>query len=250
MKKLHFLYLTALLSLVSVFYGCDQEIDYPYQGKDRIQFRHYTTDWNGKRHYNDSIVYSFGLKPDDVHVDTAKVVVEFLGNKSDIDRHYKVTVVKDSTTAVEGVHYKAIEEMQTFRKDEFTDTIRIVVFRDNLSTSFRNPTTIRIDLRLEPTEDFDLGLDGGHTRKILLNNYLSEPAWWNDNTGLGYYHPEKWKILISFNQKYANYDSCPFDINNEGRQYRTGLDAYLNAVPTFDDETGERLYLNRTEKPE
>ncbi len=227
-----------------LLHGCDDSIDHPYTGKDRIQFRHYTTDYNQKRTYSDSLVFSFGLKPEEIRIDTAKVVMEYLGKGAEVERTYRVVVVPDSTTAVLGTHYEAIEEFQKFRPGRLTDTLRIVVLRENLSTSYRHPQTIRIDLRLEPTDDFDLGLKGGITKKLLLNNYLSKPDWWDNNTSLGYYHPEKWKILISFNEKYANQHTCPFDINNEGRTYRNGLESYLNAVPTFDEETGERVLMN------
>lgn len=230
--------------------GCKQDINFPYEGKDRIQFRHYTTDYNKVRHYSDSLVFSFGLKPDSILIDTAKIVMEYLGKGSDKERTYKVAIIADSTNAVAGTHYEAIDEVQKFRPNQLTDTLRIVVYRKNLSTSFRHPETIRLDLRLEPTEDFDLGLEGGITKKVLLNNYLSEPDWWNNNTGLGFYHPKKWKILISFNSLYANQHECPFDINNEGGTYASGLRSYLNSVPTFDDETGERVYMDRLEKPE
>lgn len=241
MKNLKY-FLVAIV--VMLFYGCDQDIDFPYSGKDRIQFRHYTTDWNGRRHYSDSLVFSFGLLPDSVEVDTAKVVMEFLGRGSDRDRTYKVVVVPDSTNAAVGVHYEAIDGTQLFRAGQQTDTLRIVVCRKNPSTSFRHPETTRIDLKLEPADDFGLGLGGGTTKKILPNNYLSEPDWWNDNTGLGHYHPEKWKILISFNSLYANRHTCPFDINNEGRTCRNGLANYLQDIPAFDSETGDRLYMN------
>lgn len=230
--------------LVLLCYSCDQDIDYPYSGKDRIQFQHYTTDWNGRRTYSDSLVFSLGLLPDSIEIDTAKVVVEFLGKGSDKDRTYKVLVVPDSSNAVAGTHYEPIDSVQTFRAGQWTDTLRIVVYRKNLSTSFRHPQITRIDLKLMPSEDFDLGLRGGITKKVLLNNYLSQPDWWNDNTMLGYYHPEKWKILISFNKAYANQHTCPFDINNEGRTYRNGLASYLNDIPTYDSETGDRLYMD------
>lgn len=248
MKPLIYIFLCCLVA--TSFTGCDQDIDYPYMGKDRIQFRHYTTNYNGARLYSDSLVFSFGLKPDSVQIDTAKVVMEYLGKGSDKERTYKVAVIADSTNAVAGTHYEALNEVQTFRPGQLTDTLRIVIYRKNLSTSFRHPQVVRIDLRLEPTADFDLGLEGGITKKILLNNYLSEPDWWSGNTGLGYYHPKKWKILISFNSQYANQHSVPFDINNEGGVYASGLRSYLESVPTFDDETGERVYMDRLEKPE
>ena len=73
MKKLLYV-LPILLGLL--IYSCDQNIDYPYEGKDRIQFRHYTINYN-QRYYSDSITFSFGLKPDNIEIDTAKIVVEF-----------------------------------------------------------------------------------------------------------------------------------------------------------------------------
>lgn len=245
MKKSYIFSLLVLLLAGSfIFQACDNSIDYPYEGKDRIQFRHFTLNYNQTRIYSDSLVFSFGLKPDEIEIDTAKIVMEYLGKGSDTERTYNVVVVPDSTTAEADVHYKAIDKVQTFRPGQLTDTLRIVVYRSRLSTSYRNPVTIRLDLRLEPSEDFDLGLERGLTKKVLFNNYLSEPDWWNNNTSLGYYHPEKWKILISFNKLYANQHTCPFNINNEGRQYRNGLASYLNDIPTFDSETGERVLMN------
>lgn len=237
-------YILAASVLAVVLHSCDQDINFPYEGKDRIQFQHYTTNYNSVRLYTDSVVFSFGLLDDSIKADTAKIPMEFLGKGSDQPRTYKVVVVPDSTNAVEGVHYQKFNEMQTFRAGEFTDTLRILVYRDQLSTSFRNPQTIRLDLKLEPTDDFDLGLEGGIKRKVLLNNYLSEPDWWDSHMGLGYYHPEKWKILISFNKAYANQHTCSLNYNNDGRSYVQGLNNYLNSVPTFDAETGDRLYLN------
>ncbi len=233
----------ACICLLTSLAACDQSINYPYEGKDRIQFQHYTVNTQGTRVYSDSLVFSFGLLPDSVTIDTAKVVMEFLGRGADYDRTYRIEVIADSTTAVAGSHYEALDEYQTFRAGELTDTLRLVVYRENLSTSFRYPETIRLDLRLEATDDFDLGLSGGLTKKILMNNYLSKPDWWDNNTGLDYYHPEKWKILISFNELYANQYECPFNINNEGRTYAQGLNSYLNSVPTFDEETGQRVYM-------
>lgn len=242
MKRLKYIFMACLTAVV--LQSCDQEINFPYEGKDRIQFQHYTTNYNSVRQYTDSVVFSFGLLADSIKVDTAKIPMEFLGKGSDQPRTYKVVVVPDSTNAVAGIHYEEFDEIQTFRAGEFYDTLRIVVYRDHLSTSFRNPQTIRLDLKLEPTDDFDLGLVGGIKRKVLLNNYLSEPDWWESHMGLGYYHPQKWKILISFNSGYANQHTCSFNYNNEGRSYVQGLNSYLNSVPTFDEETGDRLYLN------
>lgn len=78
-----------------------------------------------------------------------------------------------------------------------------------------------------------------------MNNYMSEPAWWKGNfgTSLGFFHPEKWKILISFNEEFADQNDCPFNQNNEGREYINGLRKYLEDIPVYDKATGKRIYM-------
>ncbi len=74
MNKL--LYTFLFFSLGFFLTGCDQDIDFPYEGKDRIQFQHFTVDYRDVRHYSDSITASFGLLPDSIKTDTIKVVME------------------------------------------------------------------------------------------------------------------------------------------------------------------------------
>lgn len=237
------LYTISVLYLAILFTGCDQKIDYPYQGKDRIQFKHYTVNYNGGRVYKDSIDFSFGMLTTDIQIDTVKIPVEFLGKLSDRDRTYKVKIDADSTTAQEGVHYETIAEDQVFLAGKQVDTLRLVAYRGALSSSFANPKKERIDLVLLPSEDFDLGLKRGLRMTVRLNNYLAEPAWWNNNTGLDYYHPQKWRILMTFHDDYKDPVNCGFHINNEGRGYREGLRRYLEDFPTYDEETGARVFM-------
>ena len=246
MRKI--LYSLIFCTLACWMASCDQDIDFAYEGKARIQFQHYTTDWNGNRHYADTLAITYGLLPDSITIDTAKVVIEFLGSPSDQAKTYYVSVVEDSTTAIAGTHYEPIAHEQTFRPNELTDAVRIVVFLSDLSNVYINPEDYQLYLQLEASPDFDLGLNGGLIKKIKLNNYMSEPDWWYSNTGLGFFHPKKWQILISFNEEYANQHTCPFDTNNEGKEYARGLSNYLNAIPTYDDATGMRIYMNGLEE--
>ena len=43
MKKIFYAFLFCYLGFLMS--GCDQDIDFPYEGKDRIQFQHYTVDY-------------------------------------------------------------------------------------------------------------------------------------------------------------------------------------------------------------
>ena len=157
--------------------SCEQEIDFAYEGKGKIHFQHFQLDWNKNRLYFDSVIYSFGLKSPDIIIDTAKIVMEHMGGNYDTDRNYIIKIDNDSTTAIEGVHYEKINTVQTFRANKLTDTLRIILYRNALDNSFTTPKDERLDLILEPSEDFDLGLAKGHRMKLLFNNYLCEPIW-------------------------------------------------------------------------
>jgi hypothetical protein len=238
--------------------SCKQEIDYPYQGKDGIHFKHYTLDYNRKRVYYDVYgqdsgrdilghTYSMGFLPDDVEQDTIKIPVELLGRVSDAERTYRVEVVAELTNAVEGMYYEPFSAEQKFAAAAISDTLRIVINRNSLSTSFRNPQDVILTLRIVPSDDFDTGLAGGVEMIFALANYLTEPTWWNSAEGnwqgaLDYYHPLKWKILISFDPDFASYDSSPYDTNT-GRNYVDGLVAYMNSNLVIDEETNERLFM-------
>ena len=128
--------------------------------------------------------------------------MEYTGRSSDAERIYHVNVVQDSSTATEGVHYQVIDKKQIFRPNVLHDTLRIVVCRDNMNSRFKEQERYRLELELEPSEDFDLGIRQGIRKTLWLNNYMSEPVWWEGNFHgtLGFFHPEKWKILISWDQ--------------------------------------------------
>lgn len=249
MNKAKYLALLACLPIFAA--GCDKDVNFPYQGRERIQFQHYTVDSRNNRYPYTTQTFSFGQIPDDVTESEAKLVVEFLGKPADYDRVYHLAIVADSTNAVEGVHYRPFELQQVFHAGQTTDTIRIQIIRQNLSKSFMFPEDKRLELKLIPGGDFDLGIEEGLEMGLLMNDYLSKPKWWDDSlTGMDYYHPKKWRILMMFNEEYSDPNTCRFNVNNEGRSYATGLRNYLNDNVITDDETGFRIMFDKLVEPE
>lgn len=252
--KLKYLSYFLFLEGAVLLSGCKQEIDHPYEGKDRIQFQHYTTDWNGNRHYSDSTVYSFGLTPDTVVMDTLKLPVEYLGKGSALARDYEVSIVSDSTTANEDVHFLSFNHTQIFRADKLTDTLRIVILRKSLPNDYTTMENVQLVLKMEANENFDLGLKGGLYKRILLNNYMSEPKWWNGSLRgmFGFFHPAKWKFLIEkLDDEFATYGDIPYDINSpEVRSYYNSLDSYLRNTVVIDEKTGMRVTMRGLESIE
>lgn len=237
------IWLMPLLLLV-IAWGCEQEPDERYDGRDRIYFEYDYPVYNGRVSF-DSVIYSFGRKADSVLMDTAKVVVRFLGTASSKEREYRVTIVSDSTTAVAGVHYQPVSETQIFRDSSLTDTLRVVVLRENLNSSHIAKERKKIYFRLEPSKDFDLGLEQGVNMKLSLNNFLSEPRWWKTYAHFfDFYHPEKWKILMEFDKGFADSEKLSFD-GNTMNMYANALAGYLRDNVVKDKETGERVYMDR-----
>ena len=145
------------------------------------------------------------------------------------------------TTMVEGEDYAPIAEEQVFGPNRFQDTLRILVYRKNLSTSLRNPESKTLMLALEEGEDFLLGVNVGHEMKLSVNNILFPPAWWAANeTQLGFYHPKKWRKLIECDSMFAFEDA--FVGTGVDMQKKSGmLNDWLDKNVIIDDETGMRI---------
>jgi len=251
MNKIKYIF---ILLVTGFIFSCDNEIDYPYKGKDCIYFDHEYDIHNGTQTVTyDSIVFSFGKRDNSIHQDTAKILVHLLGRKAKGNRTYKVRVLEkgniidDSTTAKEGVDYLKINEIQTFSADSIIDTLRIVLNRDNLNTSTVTQKSKKIILRLEPTEDFDLGIDKGIEMKLVFNDFLSEPKWWKTHElRFKYYHPEKWKILMLWDDRFK--DETKSSLGMEGDEmgtFSSSLSEYLKDNEVLDKETGERIYFDK-----
>lgn len=240
MKKL------LLYTLVLLGASCTKDAGLTYAGKDRVYFVYNYKYLNQTIEFT-KIVYSFGMLPEGKMIDTAKIAVRLLGQPADHDRQYSVSVVADSSTAQAGVHYEAIQPLQTFKAGLFADTLRIVVLRDKLSSSHITEENRRIRLQINDSKDFDKGVVKGSVMNLDINNYLSEPRWWKNyaNSGLAYYHPEKWKVLMSFHDTFKKTDvDYPMDVNQIS-PYITALRNYLANTPTYDKETGARVLIDK-----
>lgn len=241
MKKLFFALFTLIL------FSCAKEVAYQYDNQSRIYFQY--TKWNTKGYYEplDSVLFSFGKHPISVMEDTAKILVKILGDSSNIDKYYNVkiiqegTVVSGSTTMVEGVHYAPIETRHKFKAGVYTDTLRVLVYRKNLSTSLLKPESRSLILKLEPSDDFQLGIKKGQEVKLSINNILNPPVWWEKNTAsLGFYHPKKWLLLIDLDPIFGIEDyfaGTGVDMQNKSSM----LKDYLKKNVVIDEETGKRI---------
>ncbi|MBV7533020.1 DUF4843 domain-containing protein [Chitinophaga sp. sic0106] len=241
MKKLA-LYALALLGFTS----CEKEPGLTYTEKDKVYFTYKYAYLNTFIEFN-QVQFSFGMLPDEVMIDTAKIAVKVMGQQGKTDRYYKVGIDQDSSTAVAGVHFEPLQAQYPFKAGLFEDTLRIVMLRSHLNSSHITQENRRLRLTIESSDDFNKGTTKGAAIDLYLNNYLSEPRWWKryEGSGLYYYHPEKWKILMKFHPKFTEVNSdMPMDLNLVS-PYFNSLRAYLDQNPTYDRETNARILIDK-----
>lgn len=227
--------------------SCTKDAGQSFSKKDAAYFIYnYTDHLNRIVEYSD-ITFSFGMLDSSVEKDTARIAVRVLGNSSETDRFYHVSIDTDSSTAEAGLHYESFEPIQKIRAGLMVDTLKIVVLRNNLSSSHVKMENKRLLLKVTESDDFAVGVVKGAKMGLRINNYLAEPRWWKSyvSLGLNYYHPEKWKILISFNQVFADAEAnYPMNVNLMTPYYNS-LRTYLINNPTYDKETGARVLIDQ-----
>ena len=131
--------------------------------------------------------------------------------------------------------------------NSWTDTLQIVLHREYLDPSHRKQLNKCLMLRMEETEDFGVGNIENSELKLVANNYLTEPLWWEGVQGyLGYYHPVKWQVLISFNEDFDNADAISQTIDNFQIQTKYGpaLRSWLEEHRPIDEETNEYILMD------
>ena len=148
-----------------------------------------------------------------------------------------------------GKDYEVIAESQIFRPDELTDTLRIVVHRTYLNKSFSKKENKALMLRLEAGGDFGLGVQEAREMKLLVNDYLTEPAWWSVPNNISWglpaeYHPARWKLLMSYDERLKNPETLEIPVQELGRLCKI---AAKNFVPVEDEDMGVMVYWDRYE---
>ena len=162
--------------------------DGAYHGESKIYF--------DQKNKADTIIhYSFGPNPIEVEKYEVKIPLRVLGDKSEQARSYKVSILKDKSTAEAGKHFTPLQDVYNFRAGEYTDTLRIEILRNELSADNNKPVTL--SLSLEGTSDLPVAFEQQNHYTISFDNYLTEPSPWIYLTIIfGDYHRLKYIKLL------------------------------------------------------
>lgn len=174
-----------------------------------------------------------------------KIPIKLLGSALDKDATYKVevaeqgTIVTGKTTAIENVHYLPLEDHYTFHSGLLVDTLRITALRSALSSSYSKKENATLVLRIVDGGELGRGLRDGWEMLVSMSNFMSEPSWWS-TYALGFYHPEKYKILLMFEDE-SFYASADLLNDSSARRCISAMSNYLEDNVVIDEETGKRV---------
>lgn len=122
----------------------------------------------------DSIAYTFAYDLAKAS-DTINIPVTISGKRIAQDRFYTAYVEADSSTAIAGTHYKALEQQYTVRADEGRTVLPLIVYnRPDLEDSSRT-----IILKLRASGDFGIENPTIIKARVVLSARLEQPAWWS-----------------------------------------------------------------------
>lgn len=233
------LILYCALVLLFISQGCEKDPAFSFKGEDRIYFsypktlneRGDETDWEV-----DSIVYSFALLPDEVTKDTIWIKVKRVGERAEMDKSYAVTVVADSSSALAGKDFAALQPSYVFRRNLGIDSFPLIIHREYLHTVLGK----NILLKLQETPDFKIGFLEYQTIRVTISNVLSRPKDWSYVQELlgdyNYLKYEKWIELTG---------SMEFGGSSSYRNYYCALiKDYFNNEVVIDPITGKRVTCN------
>jgi hypothetical protein len=238
------LYLLALVAAIMAS-GCDND-NYKYysRGKSTLHF-------NFPEQQRDSIVLSFVTYTDGQGIEVM-LPLELAGYASASDRHYRLRVVADSTTALEGTHYDALSGDFTFRANRYHDSARIVFHNtDDLLTRVSR----RLYIEIVPTDDFDAGIWYRQKADIRFANIVRKPLIWDDGPNnshslffyFGDYSRVKHVVILQQTGATELPDRWPEDDNEASqkliatlRQYSLAVNKYFAENVVF-DENGDKI---------
>jgi len=165
--------------------SCKKDKELLYNSQDNIYFNCPT---------KDTLSYSFAFNLNQ-SADTLMVPVIITGKATNYARTFKVSVLADSTTAVQTLDYEPLKSSYTMPAD--SGQIHIPIIIKNIDTALNNKSVV---LTIRVTGDKDFGssfYEAMRTKEILFSNRLEEPAWWPSWQGeLGTYSRIKHQLFL------------------------------------------------------
>lgn len=168
-------------------WSCQEDVIKPYQGGRYVYFSQLMNS-------TDSVMeVSFNNYPLSNEL-TVKIGLGLVGDTLAQNTPYKVIVV-DSATTANPVNYR-LPKKTLFKAGSATDTLQVTLIKtDDLKEN------VTLCLQLVQNENFVGSVKQYQQIKIVFNNMISKPLWWNSDVVkfyLGTYSRTKYEALIKY----------------------------------------------------
>lgn len=177
-----FLYTCIILTCCTLF-SCRKKELMSFQSGDKVYIYKDTRTIN-----NDSLIYSFAVRPDALQFDTIRIPIRIMGIAKPTDRKVNYEVVSASSD-VNPVNYELLPSIIPAGSFSGVLPIRLVRTADLKTKQYT------MVIRIKSSEDFTPGVDNQTSYLIRLNDYLSKPVSWKDSY-FGTYSNTKFDLLI------------------------------------------------------
>lgn len=105
------------------------------------------------------------------------VPIEISGYKEPYDREVRIKVVEDSTTAIAGLHYKALPERIVMPADSFQVHIPIEIYNSDPALKTGK---VRLYLAIQPNDAFIAGVFYKQEFSLGISDILLKPKIWEE----------------------------------------------------------------------
>ncbi|MGJ1269455.1 DUF4843 domain-containing protein [Sphingobacterium spiritivorum] len=193
--KRHTYLIIGLLCLISI--ACQKDKLISFDQKPMVYIYKTSQYWVQSFYTNDSITYSFAIRPENIKSDTIFIPVRIMGDAVNKDRKVGYALMNSSLADKES--YQLLPAV--IKAGKFDGHIPVLVKK---TTSLKEKES-RLWINIVASEDFDPGIVNQLSYLIKINNYLSRPATWTDDY-LGKYSNTKYNFIventgyISFNE--------------------------------------------------
>lgn len=218
-----------LLLVTCLICACTKDKLDTYQADRYIYF---SSSW-----MEDSTIVSFFYYPGK-DVISIPLYLSFAGNEITENISYRL-VVDETLTTAQAENYD-VEENFLWKAGQFRDTAYITLRKSDVL----NDREVRLVLRLEGNESFQVGPADHLEYRIIFSSVISQPEWWNTNivnNYLGAYSDAKFEEFIKAT---GVGDLMGITDDTTLRYYALKFKYYLQRVK---DETGEPIMDGKVE---
>lgn len=184
----------------------------------------------------DSIVYSFAGLPEDIIQDTVWLTVRIIGERQGRERRYGVEVIRDSSTAVEGIDFERLKPEYIVQKNAGIDSFPIILYRNEI----KNALNKTLMVKLRSTSDLPIACIEYQKMRVNVSAYYNEPWWWEK--GISMYLKEfHYLKLEQWVKETGSLDVDPYGDIMYNEYISKKIQKYFEENVVIDPFTGERV---------